>query len=72
MLLAFLLGGVAANQLDKSVKSAWLTVAIVVTLLYIFYNDMVQRVDEMTMLLNRSSYNNRLSRVREPVTIQFF
>lgn len=72
MLLAFLLGGVAANQLDKSVKSAWLTVAIVVTLLYIFYNDMVQRVDEMTMLLNRASYNNRLSRLREPVTIQFF
>ena len=72
MLLAFLLGGIAANQFDKSVKSAWLTVAIVVTLFYIFYNDMMQRIDEMTMLLNRTSYINRLSRLREPVTIQFF
>lgn len=40
LLLAFLLFGVAANQLDKSVKSAWLTVALIVTLVYIFYNDM--------------------------------
>ena len=72
LLLAFLLFGVAANQLDKSVKSAWLTVALIVTLIYIFYNDMIQRVDEMTMLLNRTSYNNRLTRLHEPVVIQFF
>ena len=72
LLLAFLLFGVAANQLDKSIKSAWLTVALDVTLIYIFYNEMLQRVDEMTMLLNRTSYDNRLRRLHEPVTIQFF
>ncbi len=33
---------------------------------------MLQRVDEMTMLLNRTSYDNRLRRLHEPVTIQFF
>ncbi len=71
-LLAFLLFGVAANQFDKSVKVAWLTVAIVVTLFYIFYNSMMQRMDEMTMLLNRASYNNRLTRLREPVLFQLF
>ena len=72
LLLAFLLFGVAANQMDKSIKSAWLTVALDVTLIYIFYNEMIQRVDEMTMLLNRASYNRRLHRIHEPVTIQFF
>lgn len=72
LLLAFLLFGIAVNQVDKSVKSAWLTVAIVVTLIYIFYNDMIQRIDEMTMLLNRTSYNNRLPRLHEPVLIQLF
>lgn len=72
LLLGLLLFGVAANQLDKSVKVAWLTVAIVVTLFYLFYNDMMQRMDEMTMLLNRASYNNQLSRLHEPVLIQLF
>lgn len=72
LLLAFLLLGIAMNQIDKSVKSAWLTVAIVVTLFYVFYNDMIQRIDEMTMLLNRTSYNNQLARLREPVIIQLF
>jgi len=72
LLLAFLLCGIAANQLDKSVKSAWLTVAIDVALVYVFYNDMVQRMDEMTMLLNRTSYTNQLTRLREPVVIQLF
>lgn len=70
LMLLFLLFGVAANQADKSVKSAWLTVAIIVTLIYIFYNDMLQSIDEKTMLLNRTSYRNRLSRLRKPVIIQ--
>ncbi len=72
LMLGFLLFGVAANQLDKSAKVAWLTVAIVVTLFYVFYNDMMQRMDEMTMLLNRASYNNQLTRLHEPVILQLF
>lgn len=72
LLLFFLLFGIAANQIDKSIKSAWLTVAIDVALIYVFYNDMIQRIDEMTMLLNRTSYNNRLPRLHEPATIQLF
>lgn len=72
LMLAYLMFGIAANQLDKSIKSAWLTVAIVVTLIYIFYNDMIQRIDEMTMLLNRTSYDNRLPRLHDPVIIQLF
>lgn len=71
-MLGFLLVGVAANQADKSVKSAWLTVALVVTLVYIFYNDMLQRVDGKTMLLNRASYRTQLSRLRIPAMIQVF
>ncbi len=70
LMLGFLLFGVAANQADKSVKSAWLTVAIVVTLVYIFYINMIQRIDERTMLLNRTSYRNLLSRLRKSAMIQ--
>ena len=70
LMMAFLLLGLAANQADQSVKSAWLTVAIVVTLLYIFYNDMFQRIDEKTMLLNHASYEHHLSRLRKPVILQ--
>ncbi len=72
LLLAFLFFGIAANQIDKSIKTAWLSVAITVTLIYIYYNNMMQCIDEMTTLLNRTSYDNRLSRLREPVIIQFF
>lgn len=72
LMLGFLLSGIAVNQADKSVKSAWLTVAIVVTLIYIFYNDMLQSIDERTMLLNHASYKNLLSRLRKPVIIQLF
>ncbi len=72
LMLGFLLSGIAANQVDKSIKSAWLTVTIIVTLIYIFYNDMLQRVDERTMLLNRVSYKNLLTRLRKPAIIQLF
>lgn len=72
LMLGFLLIGIAANQADKSIKSAWLTVAIDVTLIYIFYNDMLQRIDERTMLLNHASYRNFLSRLRKPVMLQMF
>lgn len=72
LMMFYLLLGVAANQIDKNIKSAWITVSIVVTLIYIFYNDMVHRIDEMTMLLNRTSYDNRLPRIHEPVIIQLF
>lgn len=71
-MLALLLFGVAANQYDKSIKTAWLTVSLVVMLIYIFYNGMLQRMDEMTMLLNRTSYDNRLTRLHKPVILQFF
>lgn len=71
-MLALLLFGIAANQYDKSIKTAWLTVSLVVMLIYIFYNGMLQRMDEMTMMLNRTSYDNRLSRIHRPVIIQFF
>ncbi len=72
LMLAFLLIGIAANQADKRIKSAWLTVAIDVTLIYIFYNDILQRIDPKTMLLNRASYRNLLSRLRKPMIIQMF
>jgi len=72
LMLGFLLFGIAANQADKSIKSAWLTVSIVVTLIYIFYSEMMQSVDERTMLLNQVSYRNLLSVQRKPVIIQLF
>lgn len=72
LMLAFLLFGVAANQADKTVKSAWLTVALVVTLVYIFYKDMVQRIDARTMLLNHASFEHHLSGLRSGATIQMF
>ncbi|WP_298019766.1 EAL domain-containing protein [uncultured Dysosmobacter sp.] len=72
LMLALLLFGVAVNQYDKSVKVAWLTVATVVTLFYIFYCGMMQRMDETTSLLNRASYNGKLTRLHESAVIQLF
>ncbi len=70
LILALLFSGIAVNQADTTIKTAWLTVAVIVTLIYVFYNDMLQRVDEMTMLLNRTSYDNRMAGLREPVVIE--
>lgn len=72
LLLLFLVCGVTVNQMDKSVKTAWLTVSIVVVLIYAFYNDMMRRIDDMTMLLNRTSYQNRLRRLHDSAILQFF
>ncbi|NHM13578.1 EAL domain-containing protein [Xiamenia xianingshaonis] len=69
-MLGLLALGIVANQMDRDVKSAWLTVAIVVSLFYIFYNDMLQRLDAKTMLLSYASYNNMLSRLRKPTMIE--
>ncbi len=71
LLLGYLLLGVFFNQYNTSIKVAWLTVSIVVMLFYVFYDDMIQRMDEMTSLLNHTSYNSRLARLRKPATLLF-
>lgn len=59
LLLAFLLLSIAMNQIDKSVKSAWLTVAIVVTLFYIFYNDISrENVRDTVRTVDSIMYHN--------------
>ncbi len=69
-MLGLLVLGIVANQMDQGVKTAWLAVAIVVSLFYVFYNDMLQRLDAKTMLLNHASCHSLLSRLRKPTMIE--
>lgn len=42
------------------IKTCWLTISVVSTFIYIYYNELVQCLDGMTGLLNQKSFSNYL------------
>ena len=62
-ILIFLLAGLSIRITDSSVNSDWLIVAITYLLFIIYYSDLSLKVDPLTGLLNRKSYENRLKKL---------
>ncbi len=72
LILAFLLGGILCQALNSELKIVWLTVAIGLTLFYVYYADLIQQIDALTELLNRRSYENRIVGIRQRAAVIFF
>lgn len=62
-ILIFLLAGLSIRITDNSIKTDWLIVAITYLLFIIYYSDLSLKVDPLTGLLNRKSYENRLKKL---------
>ena len=71
MLPVFFLCGLLI-QYQASVRVTWLCTAVDILLVYILYSELTQKIDVLTHLLNRRSYESRLSSLREHVVIYYF
>lgn len=72
MLIAFLAFGICVPMMAKSVYVAWLCVSISGMILYVMYEEMVQQVDAVTLLLNRRCYEIALKRLNRRTAIVYF
>ena len=71
-ILMFLIFGTSIQIVNKNLRVDWVCCAICSIMFYIYYNDLIQQVDALTLLLNRKSYENSLNDIKKSVTIVFF
>ena len=71
MLPVFFLCGLLI-QYQASVRVTWLCTAVDILLVYILYSELTQKTDVLTHLLNRRSYESRLSSLHEHAVIYYF
>lgn len=62
-MLVFLISGFLIKIINKDIYTDWLIVAIVLLQFIIYYSDLALKVDPLTALLNRKSYENRLKKI---------
>lgn len=72
IIIVFLLFGLAMQMINSSVRVDWICLAMTAMMLYIFYNEMIQQTDALTLLLNRRSYENHTQLLRDTAAILFF
>ena len=68
-IIVFLMGGFLVRIVNENVYTDWLVVAITLLLFMIYYSDLSLKVDPLTSLLNRKSYENRLKKVDYPTAV---
>ena len=62
-ILVFLISGFLIKVLNEEINTDWLVVTIALLQFIIYYSDLALKVDPMTTLLNRKSYENRLKKI---------
>ncbi len=68
-ILLFTLAGFLLHILYNSIRLDYLTTAISAVMLYVFTLDMIQQTDELTGLINRRGYENRLAHMTDACVI---
>lgn len=57
-IFGLILGGLLVQSIDSSLKTDWLSSAIFGFLFFIYYSDLMQKIDNTTTLLNRRCYDS--------------
>lgn len=71
-ILTFLGIGIQLRFIDTSVNSDWLLVSVAYILFIVYYSDLSLKVDALTLLLNRKSYEHRLKMLDYKTAIIIF
>lgn len=72
MTLWFFVSGVAIGMVYSQIKIAYICVAIDTIIIYVYYTGIIEKMDSMTGLLNRRSYESRIVNLGKPVVVLFF
>lgn len=62
-IIGFLISGFLIRLFNSDLYTDWLVVAISLLLFIIYYSDLILKVDPLTCLLNRKSYQNRIKKI---------
>jgi len=71
-ILTFLGTGLMLRLINSSVNSDWLLVSVAYILFIVYYSDLSLKVDALTLLLNRKSYEHRLKKLDYRTAIILF
>lgn len=71
-ILIFLGTGLMLRFINDAINSDWLLVAVAYILFIVYYSDLSLKVDPLTMLLNRKSYEHRLKKLDYKTAIILF
>lgn len=71
-ILTFLGTGLMLRLKNSSVNSDWLLVSVAYILFIVYYSDLSLKVDALTLLLNRKSYEHRLKKLDYKTAIIIF
>ncbi len=69
LIMAFMLFGLTLQIIDSSIRVDYITITIAVLFLYNSYEDVLQSSDSLTRLLNRHTYDTRITNLENVVTI---
>lgn len=72
MILLFFISGVSVSLLNSQVRIAYICTAIDTIIVYVYYTGILEKVDNMTGLLNRWSYESRVGNIEKPIGVLFF
>lgn len=72
MVLLFFVSGVTIGMVYSQIRVAYICVAIDTIIIYEYYTGIIEKMDSMTGLLNRRSYESRIVNVEKEVQVLFF
>lgn len=68
-LVILLVIGLVAQIIDKTVRTSWLAISIVNLIFYMYYTDLNSKVDSLTNLLNRKSFDTSMKKLNYPTAL---
>ena len=72
MALLFFVSGVTLGMMHSQIRIAYICVAIDTIIIYVYYTGIIEKMDSMTGLLNRRSYESRIGNIEKKVQVLFF
>lgn len=72
LIMVFVLSGVLSQLVNDKIRIVWMTCAIAFTLFWTYYCEMVNQVDVLTELINRTCFENSIRAMRSKAMIVFF
>ena len=72
LILGFMVSSIAIQFIIPNLRLDWMTIAISVIFMYIYYNELTQHIDGLTQLLNQRSFFSYTSNLSTSATILVF